>query len=215
MPAYDAAQAGGRGRRARRLLMCAVASGSWGFPRRWRPSLGGYVTIRSSTAGGTGARRALVLPSLPQPKNPEWLSQRRQDARAGECGQTSFGILSFRTWRLCDSARAISELRKFSHAAQIFNYSGTKVREKTTLFFRTSCSFVRSLEKTSWRVLERSDRPDSVIPAKAGIQANSVGRQQTWIPAFAGMTIRKRAAVAGGSFVFILSRCAPAHETLL
>src|SRR5262245_36037094 len=64
VPPYDAAQLGGRGRRARRLLMCAVASAPGGSLRRERPSVGDYVAATATRGGATAAVGPFMLPTL-------------------------------------------------------------------------------------------------------------------------------------------------------
>jgi hypothetical protein len=60
VPAYDAAQSGGRGRRARRLLMCAVASAP-GWPAS---EYGRLCQGAGGHEGGHRCRRALMLTIL-------------------------------------------------------------------------------------------------------------------------------------------------------
>jgi hypothetical protein len=60
VPAYDAAQSGGRGRRARKLLMCAVASA----PGRPASEYGRLCHRDGGHEGGERRRRVPMLPTL-------------------------------------------------------------------------------------------------------------------------------------------------------
>jgi hypothetical protein len=70
----------------------------------------------------------------------------------------------------------------------------TKERKKLIIFFsELRVPFVRSFENRGLTLAEGTLR--FVIPAKAGIQANSA-EKQTWIPACAGMTLEEKPSSA-------------------
>src|SRR4030095_14276833 len=79
----NAAQPGRLARPARRPLMCAVPSGSWGGQR---PSRGGYVPGTRATRGVTARRRALMLAILSIPTTEEAHRNERVD-RAAQPGR--------------------------------------------------------------------------------------------------------------------------------
>jgi hypothetical protein len=125
MPAYDAAQPGGRGRRARRLLMCAVASAPWGSPRRQRAGVADHVTLTG--AHGPGDRRRLMLAALSQLKGE---SNEQENTRCactvsiGELAAASGVRSGLQQWRPAASEWSGANLQLLRPAAR---YAGGRV----------------------------------------------------------------------------------------